>query len=216
MYPLQAGETRPRVDAARYGRRTLRTELGVFRVQGGTEEWRLAASAVWLAVRTTAFPNVLWCIALSAGLSAATGASHQVASSVLIGGGWAFESLGVFVLPIVVACPFVWLFGGLVADRVSNGLARRRGGRREPEAHLANLLLPAAAGVAGPMVFGYAAQSARTAALPSWVVLVGVFVMSFATNTSQTVVSVYLVESYPNFAGWVSFLSYRTPPFSPS
>ncbi|KAI1246119.1 hypothetical protein MGN70_013016 [Eutypa lata] len=197
VYPLQEGETRPRVDHLRYGRRTLWTELGMF---NAGMEWRRAGWAVWLAMKTTVFPNVLWCIALNAVLTAANSASHQVASSVLINSGWPFESLGLFVVPIVVACPFVWLFGGFFADKVSNGLARRRAGRREPEAHLVNLILPVIFGFAGPMVFGYAAQNAN-AGLPAWVVLVGVFILSFATNTVQTVVSVYLVECYPNFAG---------------
>ncbi len=197
VYPLPPGETRPQLDTVRYGQRTLWTEFGVFNTP---TEWRQAAWALWLSVRTTVFPNILWCIALSSALTGASAASQQVATSVLIGSGWTFESLGFFVLPIVIACPFIWLFGGLLADIVSNALARRNAGRREPEAHLVNLILPVLAGFAGPMVFGYAAQNAG-ASLPSWVVLVGVFIISFAGGTVGTVTSVYMVESYPNFAG---------------
>ena len=163
-------------------------------------EWRRAATAVWQAVKTTIFPNVLWCIALVAASSAANSASQQVASGVLMRSGWEFESLGLFVVPIVAACPLIWLFGGYLADIVSNALARRNAGRREPEAHLVNLLVPIVAGLAGPLVFGYAAQNAG-ASLPAWVVLVGVFILQFSSGTIGTVVSVYLVESYPNFAG---------------
>ena len=163
-------------------------------------EWRRAATAVWLSVKTTVFPNVAWCIALAAVTSAANSASQQVASGVLMRSGWKFESLGLFVVPIVIASPFVWLFGGYLADIVSNTLARRNAGRREPEAHFANLLVPIVFGLAGPLVFGHAAQNAGTN-LPSWVVLVGVFILQFSSGTIGTVVSVYLVESYPNFAG---------------
>ena len=61
-------------------------------------------------------------------------------------------------------------------------------------------MLPILAGLAGPLVFGYAAQNAG-GSLPSWIVLVGVFILQFASGTIGTVVTVYLVESYPNFAG---------------
>ena len=164
------------------------------------QEWRRAAVAVWLAVKATIFPNVLWCIALAAAASAANSASQQVASGVLIGGGWEFESLGLLVVPIVAACPLVWLFGGYLADIVSNALARRNAGRREPEAHLVNLLVPIVVGLAAPLVFGYTAQNAGES-MATWTVLVGVFLLQFSSGTVGTVLSVYLVESYPNFAG---------------
>ncbi|RYP85954.1 hypothetical protein DL770_004967 [Monosporascus sp. CRB-9-2] len=197
VYPLRPGETRPRLDHSRYGYRTPWVEFGLF--NAGTE-WRRAATAVWLSVKTAIFPNVLWCVALNAALTGAFGAVQQVSSSVLISSGWRFEELGLFVLPIVIASPLVWLFGGFIADRVSNAMARRSGGRREPEAHLVNLILPVLAGFAGPMVFGSSAQNVGVS-LPSWFVLIGVFILSFASSTITTLISVYLVESYPNFAG---------------
>lgn len=163
-------------------------------------EWRRAATAVWLSVKTTVFPNVAWCIALAAVTSAANSASQQVASGVLMRSGWKFESLGLFVVPIVIASPFVWLFGGYLADIVSNALARRNAGRREPEAHLVNLLVPIVVGLAAPLVFGYTAQNAGES-MATWTVLVGVFLLQFSSGTVGTVLSVYLVESYPNFAG---------------
>lgn len=154
---------------------------------------------MWDTAKTTVFPNVIWIIALSSIMVAASSAAGQTGSTILIAAGWKFETLGIAVVPIVIASPFVWLFGGYLADKVSNYVARRNDGRREPEAHLLSLIIPLTAGIAGPLMFGFAAANIRT--LPSWVVLVGIFLLGFGGMTVHTVVSVYLVESYPNYAG---------------
>jgi hypothetical protein len=106
------------------------------------------------------------------------------------------------VLPIVVATPFVWFFGGYMADKISNALARRNGGRREPEGHLLNLILPLIFGIVGCLLFGYAGQHINTT---HWSVLItGIFLIALGFLTANTVLSVYIVESYPQWAGYVS------------
>jgi MFS family permease len=107
------------------------------------------------------------------------------------------------VVPIVVATPFVWFLGGYLADKASNALARRNGGRREPEGHLLNLILPIIFGIVGCALFGYAGQNIKTT---HWFVLVtGIFFIALGFLTANTVTSVYIVESYPQWAGYASF-----------
>lgn len=179
-----------------FGPRTNATDFGLFVAH---PEWRLAARSVWETAKTTLFPNVLWVIVVNSIFVSMQGAAGQVGSAVLIAAGWDFETLGFAVVPLVVASPFVWFFGGYVADWVSNFHARRNGGRREPEAHLISLVIPLLAGIAGPLVFGYAGQHIRD--LPSIVVLAGIFLIGFGFLTANALFSVYLVESYPAYAG---------------
>jgi len=131
--------------------------------------------------------------------SAIQNANAQVVSSVQIAAGWSFETTGLVFVPFVIASPFVWLFGGFLADKVSNWHAKRNSGRREPEAHLLSLIVPLSAGIVGPIVVGYAGENIGK--VPTIVILVGVFLIAFGYLTTSAVVSVYLVESYPRFAG---------------
>jgi hypothetical protein len=112
---------------------------------------------------------------------------------------WKFKTLGLAVIPIVIATPFVWFFGGYLADRISNAVARRNGGRREPEAHLLNLIMPMILGIIGCLLFGYAGSNVKTT---HWSVLLGgIFCIALSFLTANTVLSVYIVESYPQWAG---------------
>lgn len=143
---------------------------------------------------------MVWVVLVNSTFISAQGAAGQVASAVLIAAGWQFERLGLVVVPIVVASPLVWLFGGYLADRISNWHARARGGgRREPEAHLLSLVLPLLCGIVGPLLFGYAGQNIND--VPAMVLLVAVFLIGFSFLTANAVFSVYLVESYPAYAG---------------
>ena len=196
VYALPPGETRPRIDVAVYGPRTYRNDFGIFVV---SQEWKRAATSVWETIKTTFFPNNLWVILVNSTLVSVQGAAGQVGSSVLIAAGWEFDMLGFALVPVVIASPLVWFFGGYVADKISNAHARWNGGRREPEAHLLSLIIPLAAGIAGPVVFGYAGQNIKD--LPSIVVLISIFLNGFSYLTTNTLFSVYLVESYPSFAG---------------
>lgn len=150
-------------------------------------------------LRTMVFPTIVWVIAINSVFISVQNAAGQVGSSVLIAMGWKFRTLGLAVIPIVIATPFVALLGGYVADKVSNAAARRNGGRREAEAHLLNLIFPLICGVVGCVMFGYAGQHVKTT---HWsVLLMGIFLIALAFLTANTVMSVYIVESYPQWAG---------------
>ncbi|ORY67310.1 major facilitator superfamily domain-containing protein [Pseudomassariella vexata] len=207
MHLIQPGETRPQLNYARYGYRTNWTEFGVLKVT--PNQWRLARISVVETIKAAFFPNVFWMVLLNSILVGAVSAASQTGSAVLIAAGWKFENLGLAAMPVVVATPFIWFFGGFLADKISNFHAKRNGGQREPEAHLINLVIPLLAGITGPLLFGFAASNIRT--LPSIVVLVGIFLMGFGALTTSAVISVYLVESYPNYAGpvLVSVSSFR-------
>lgn len=196
VFPLQPGETRPRLDVKRYGPRTNKTDFGVFTV---SIEWHRARHAVWETLKTTIFPNILWIIIVNSLFISTQGAAGQVGSAVLIAAGWKFEMLGLAVIPVVIASPLVWFFGGFMADKISNWHAKRNGGIREPEAHLLSLIIPLLSGVLGPILFGYAAENVDTVSI--YVFLFGIFLIGFSFLTANTLFSVYLVESYPASAG---------------
>ncbi|KAK1986123.1 major facilitator superfamily transporter [Colletotrichum cereale] len=196
VYPLRPGETRPRVDEVTYRPRSNWDEFGIMNYG---YEWKEARQSTIDMFKTTLFPNIIWVIIINSILVSMQGALSQVASSLLIAAGWKFETLGFIVIPIVIASPFVWFFGGYVADWVSNWLAKRNGGQREPEAHLVSLIFPLLASIVGPIMFGYAGEHIRD--IPSMVVLVSIFLVGFGLLTANTIFAVYLVESYPRYAG---------------
>lgn len=196
MYPLRPGETRPRLDYAKHGYRTNKDDFGLFAVP---TQWKLSIKSIKETIRATFFPNVMWVIALNSVFVGALSATQQNAAAIILSLKLNFEQLGLVVLPIVVATPFVWFFGGYMADKISNWQAKRNGGQREPESHLISLVFPLIAGIAGPIVFGFAGD--HTQDRPLVAVLVGFFLIGFGGLTMNTLVSVYLVESYPNYAG---------------
>jgi MFS family permease len=111
---------------------------------------------------------------------------------------WKFKTLGLAVLPIVFATPFVWLFSGYLADKIANKVAKRTG-RREPEAHLLTLIVPLFLGILGAILFGYAGSHILTV---HWsMLLFGIFFVALSFLSANTIISVYVVESYPQWAG---------------
>lgn len=198
VYPIRPGENRPRLDYSKYGYRTNKEDFGIFVVK---PEWRLANKSNVETVKATFFPNVMWVIALNSIFVGALSATQQNAAAIILSLKLKFTQLGLVVLPVVVATPFVWFFGGYLADKISNMHAKKNGGQREPEAHLISLVFPLLAGIAGPLLFGYAGE--HTDQRPLGFVLAGFFLTGFGGLTMNTLVSVYLVESYPNYAGYV-------------
>ncbi|KAF3762668.1 MFS general substrate transporter [Cryphonectria parasitica EP155] len=196
VYPIRPGENRPRLDYAKYGYRSNKDDFGVFVVK---TEWKLCRKSVMETIKATFFPNVLWVIALNSIFVGSLSATTQNAAAIILGLKLSFNQLGFVVLPIVAATPFVWLFGGYLADKISNYRAKRNNGQREPESHLISLAFPLIAGIVGPLLFGYAGD--HTEERPLVYLLVGFFLIGFGGLTMNTLVSVYLVESYPNYAG---------------
>lgn len=86
---------------------------------------------------------------------------------------------------------------GPIADRVSNLIAKRRKGVREAEYGLVNMVIPFFAGIAGCFVFGYAGQSNVHWA----VLLLGSFLVIFGFLCNMISINVFIVESYPQWAG---------------
>lgn len=196
VYPLRPGENRPRLDYSRFGYRTNKDDFGLFAIK---REWNLCWKSISETIKATFFPNVLWVIALNSIFVGALSATQQNAAAIILSLKLQFTQLGLVVLPIVAATPFVWFFGGYLADKISNWHARRNGGQREPEAHLLSLAFPLIAGIIGPFLFAYAGD--HTDQRPLAFLLVGFFLIGFGGLTMNTLVSVYVVESYPNQAG---------------
>lgn len=195
IYPLVAGETRPRINTVSYKPRTIWTEVGFF--QNGFEN-REAAISMLDTLRTMFFPNMVWVMLTNALFISIQGAAGQTGAAVLMAMGWKFTTMGLAIVPVVLATPFVYLLGGVLADKISNAHAKRNGGIREPEAHLLSLLTPMIFGIAGCLLFGYAGQHPLT----HWsVLLTGIFCIALSFLTANTTLSVYIVEAYPQWAG---------------
>jgi hypothetical protein len=82
IYP---GENRPRLDAGSYGKRTFKSNCGVF--PNGFEN-RAAGRSMIDTVRTMVFPNILWATAVSSLFISIQGAAAQTGSAVLIAAGY--------------------------------------------------------------------------------------------------------------------------------
>lgn len=77
--------------------------------------------------------------------------------------------------------------------------AKRHNGRREPETHLITLILPIILGIVGCALYGWAGETFQTS---HWMALLSsIFMLSFSFLASSTIVFVYIVESYPQWAG---------------
>ncbi|GKT50093.1 putative MFS-type transporter [Colletotrichum spaethianum] len=193
-YPVMPGKNRPELDYVNFTPRTLWTNIGVF--QNGFE-FKRAAKSMFDALRSTYFPAVIWAVLVNSSGIVINQASQQITPFALLAQGWEFQWTGLTVLPFFAASALVYVFGGPVADKLSNAVTRWQGGSREPEHHLVNMILPLVSGVAGCFLFGTAGEENLHWA----VLLVGSFLIVFAFLTMMTILSVFIVESYPQWAG---------------
>jgi hypothetical protein len=194
IWPLRPGHNRPDLDEGTYGPRTLWTNVGFF--QFGFE-FRKAGISMLNTLRTTIFPVIVWGVLANSVFIIAVQAAGQITSFVLLAQGWRFQYVGLANIPFFAASVMVYFFGGPLADRLSNAVTKWNGGGREPEHHLANLAFPFVAGVAGCFIYGYAGDNNL-----HWAVtLLGFFLIVFGFLTTMTLLNVFVVESYPMWAG---------------
>lgn len=194
VHALPEGASRPDLDPATYGPRTLWTDFGVF--QFGLD-WKGAGLSMAQTLWSTLFPTVLWCVLANSIFVIVNQATQQTLTFALLAQGWEFQYTGLSVIPAFAASLLVFVLGGPVADRLSNAVTRWNGGAREPEHHLVNLILPFVAGVAGCFVFGYAGDNN----LHWGVLLLGAMLVIFGFLTVMSIFNVFIVESYPMWAG---------------
>ncbi|KAF3761622.1 hypothetical protein M406DRAFT_50918 [Cryphonectria parasitica EP155] len=192
---LVPGEKRPRLDFTKYGPRDLWTNIGLF---NAGFEWKNAAVSMLNTLRTTLFPAVVWSVLANAIFLIANQAAQQLGSFVLLAQGWEFQWTGLSVIPFVLATVVVFFLSGPVADKVTTTIAKRRNGVREAEFGLANMLIPFIAGISGCFIFGYAGQSTG---VPWIVLLLGMFLIVFGFLCIMITINVFVVESYPQWAG---------------
>ncbi|WQF86760.1 Putative major facilitator superfamily, MFS transporter superfamily [Colletotrichum destructivum] len=193
-YPLKPGMNRPELDYVNYTPRTIWTNIGFF--QNGFE-FKPAAKSMLDALRSTYFPAIIWAVLVNSAMIVINQATQQINPFALLAQGWQFQWTGLMVLPFFAATALVYVFGGPVADSISNAVTRWQGGSREPEHHLANLIFPLVSGIVGCFVFGTAGEKNMHWA----VLLVGSFLIVFAFLTTMTILNVFIVESYPQWAG---------------
>jgi MFS family permease len=194
MYPLEPGQNRPELDYQTCTAPSIWTYVGFFH---GGFLWKEAAWSMLNTLRTTLMPAVVWATLANGIFIIVNSAAQQITSFALLAQGWEFQYTGLSVLPFIGATALVYVFAGPVADRVANAATRHNNGSREPEHHLLNTGVPFIAGIAGCFIFGYAGQNNV-----HWgVLLFGSFLIIFAFLTILSVVNVFIVESYPMWAG---------------
>lgn len=148
-------------------------------------------------LKTTFFPAVVWSILTNSIFLITTQAAQQLGSFALLAEGWEFQWTGLSVIPFVLAAIMTFLISGPFAEKVNNMVARRRNGVREAEFGLLNMIVPFVAGITGCFVFGYAGQSDV-----HWsVILLGLFLILFSFLCTMITINVFIVESYPQWAG---------------
>ncbi|KAK6082313.1 major facilitator superfamily transporter [Seiridium cupressi] len=194
IFALAPGEKRPKLDPDTYGPRTLYTTIGFF--QFGLQ-WKEAGKSMLETLRTTFFPAIVWVTLANSAFVIINQAAQQLGSFALLAQGWQFQYTGLSVVPTVAATVAVYFLGGPLSDKISLMITRRHNGVREAEFHLPNLILPFISGILGCFVFGYAGQNNLHWAF----ILLGAFFLIFAFLTVLTVVNVFVVESYPMWAG---------------
>ncbi|ETS77840.1 hypothetical protein PFICI_09902 [Pestalotiopsis fici W106-1] len=198
VYLLEPGETRPRPDVESYGPRTWKSNFGIFNIP---IRWSLCFQTFLESFKCLTFPAVIWATLLSAALQGAGNAVTQTSSSVLLTVGWRIEKLGMSGLALLIATPFTYFISGWLADIVSNWIARRHDGRREPEVHLLSIILPVILAVLGLVMYGYVCSNILTILRADYALLVNIFFHTVGSTCINTTLQVFILESYPNFAG---------------
>ncbi|KAB5566134.1 major facilitator superfamily transporter [Coniochaeta sp. 2T2.1] len=194
LFALRPGQSRPDLDYEAYTAPTIRTYIGFF--HGGLRR-KEAGISMLNTLRTTFFPAVVWATLANGIFVIVNSATQQIGSFALLAQRWQFQYTGLSVVPFIAATALVYVFGGPVADRVANAATRYNGGRREAEHHLLNVVVPFVSGIAGCFIFGYAGEEN----LHWGVLLFGSFLVIFGFLTILSVVNVFIVESYPMWAG---------------
>lgn len=109
-----------------------------------------------------------------------------------------FELTGLSNIPNILATLVIFFVGGVFAEKTTMWISNKRGGR-EAEYQLPNLILPVILAVIGSMVFGVADQYS----LHYMVLLTGSFLMLLAPLLTGPVIQNFIMESYPQWAGYV-------------
>lgn len=209
VYPVAPGEMRPRLDPDAYGGpRTRWTDYGVFQKSVVPKNWKRSGLVALLdPLRVSYYPAVLSVVIINVAFMLASSTTQQAISFALLAAGIPFEWTGISGLPSVVGTGFIYLLGGVVADKIGLAITRLNGGRREPEHLLPNMALSFVLGIAGCFVFGAAAQGAGPSS-PSTVssvalLLFGNFLLLLGGLALLTTTNVFLIESYPQRANGV-------------
>lgn len=104
-------------------------------------------------------------------------------------------------MPTLIASLFVGGLTGTVADKIVNYMARKSG-QRLPEYQLLNLILPTICALIGTVIFGIAGDNQDK--YPWIMFMFGLGLMTFGFLGANTVGAVYVIECYPQLAGYVS------------
>ncbi|CAK7212195.1 hypothetical protein SCUCBS95973_001361 [Sporothrix curviconia] len=192
---IEQGNNRTELDYARYGKRTLCDDLGMF---NRGYQWREALLQMLRSIQTTYFPAMLLVICIDAVFFIILQSIGQTISFALLAAGIPYELSGLTMLIGLVASGIVYLFGGPFADKLTLKISRLRGKTsREPEFQLPNLFVPFLASMAGCIIFGCAVQLHWHIA----VTLFGNTLLMVGSMTAATVLKTFIIESYPQWPG---------------
>ncbi|OHW99027.1 major facilitator superfamily transporter-like protein [Colletotrichum incanum] len=154
-YLIPPGLNRSDIDYSNYNPYNVWAYFAFF--QKGFE-LKCAAKSMLNTLLSTYFPAVIWAVLTNRTMIVINQASQQITPFAFLAQGWQFQWTGLTLVPFFAAATLVYIFGGPVADKTSNMVTRWQGGSREPQHHVANMVLPLVSGVADCFVFGNAAE----------------------------------------------------------
>ncbi|OAA65699.1 major facilitator superfamily transporter [Niveomyces insectorum RCEF 264] len=195
IWPVEDGANRTAINYEKYGKRTLRDDIGMF---NNGYEWKEAIIQTLRALQVTYFPAVLLVILIDAVFFIILQSMGQTIPFALLAAGVPYELSGLTILTSLVSSVIIYFFGGPFADKLTLKISRMRGTTaREPEYQLPNLVVPLLSSMAGCAVYGCASKFHWHFAF----LLVGSFFLMIGSLTATTILKTFSIESYPQWPG---------------
>lgn len=153
--------------------------------------------------KVAAVPNMIWVIILNSIIIAVSIAGTLTFADPLMswknGGTWEPSKLGLAMIPMIPAAFLSFFVSGWLMDVLTKRISKRNGGVHEPENRLASLIFPIIVLFVGCIIFGFANKDTEKF---HWIAsLLGQGFIGFGFLCANTTLSVYAVESYPQWAG---------------
>ena len=195
---LPPGEVRPEIDYKMHSRKPWG-----WRIFTRGFRWKEAWYTVVEMLKVCLFPNVMWLILINSCFMGNNLTSSMTNAVILLEQPYkfSFKSLGYTNLPLIVSSIFYYLISGIGADKLALWLTRRNKGVREPEHQLINFILPITAEVVSTVLFGFVGEDPYRF---HWFwMFVSMTIGGYGFLALNSVASVYAIECYPMWAGYV-------------
>lgn len=161
---------------------------------------KLASGAIWKMAQSLTSPGVVWAI-LASSISLGVGISMTLTYGTILGSSfhWPDASIGLVNVGVFPASLVAMFYAGIIGDRISLWLARRRGGTHLPEDTLIILIFPTLVSIVGIIVY------ATTAMWPQdhsdWGIVMGWTLYEFGFIVLLITTTHFAAEAFPSNPG---------------